>query len=380
MKCLAVSLLSLLLAACATVPSAPERLLSDALFRPPSERVDASDVFALSDPMKHYLEVEIQPQLRTRGARQGLIDALYAPGQLKLDYDAVKTRNAAEAFAARSGNCLSLVIMTGAFARELGLSVRFQSVVTDETLSRSDDIEFFIGHVNLTLSDNTTYVGPERRNDLMTIDFMPSQNARGLVTRVISEETVVAMYMNNRAAEAYARGQLDDAYWWVREAIRHEPTFLSSYNTLGLIYGRHGDPAEAEMALGYALEREPQNTHVMANLVRVLADMGRIDESMHLARKLEQLEPFPPFSYFNRGLTAMREGKFDDARDFFVKEVNREPYYHEFRFWLAQAYWRLGDVEQARKQLALALEYSTTRREHDLYAAKLAGITATQHQ
>jgi hypothetical protein len=30
------------------------------------------------------------------------------------------TRNAAEAFEARQGNCLSLVIMTGAFARRWG--------------------------------------------------------------------------------------------------------------------------------------------------------------------------------------------------------------------------------------------------------------------
>ena len=67
----------------------------------------------------------------------------------------------------------------------------------------------------------------------------------------------------------------------------------------------------------------------------------------------------------------MRAGDINAARDLFAKEVARAPYNHEFQFWLALAYLRLGSVEEARKHLALALENSTTRGERDLYAAKL---------
>ena len=120
-----------------------------------SERVNASDVFALSPEMQRFLNVEIAPDLRNKGNRDGLIDAMYREGQLKIEYDSVMTRNAAQAFAARSGNCLSLVIMTAAFAKALGLPVQFQSVSVDETVSRSEDIYFFIGHVNLTLGNRS---------------------------------------------------------------------------------------------------------------------------------------------------------------------------------------------------------------------------------
>ena len=78
------------------------------------------------------------------------------------------------------------------------------------------------------------------------------------------------------------------------------------------------------------------------------------------------MEPNPIFSYFDRGMRAMRDGNFKAARDLFAKEVDRTPYYHEFHFWLANAYFALGDVDRARRELALALEYSTTRREHDV--------------
>ena len=43
-----------------------------------------------------------------------------------------------------------------------------------------------------------------------------------------------------RAAEALAGGDVGGAYWWARAAIRQDPQFISAYNTLGVIYRRHG--------------------------------------------------------------------------------------------------------------------------------------------
>ena len=376
MKGWAVALLCLTLVACASAPpsSAPADLFNDRLFQAPSERISAGDVFALSAEMRDYLSVEIAPLLRARGSRQGLVDALTSPGLLRLEYDSTMTRNAGQAFAARSGNCLSLVIMTAAFAKGLDLPVRFQSVLADETLGRSGDMQFIIGHVNVTLGNRVTEVGG-RRNDLLTVDFMPGQG--GASTRPIGEETIVAMFMNNRSAEALVAGRVDDAYWWARAAIGQDPKFLSAYNTLGVVYGRHGDLQAAERALTLALDRDPKNTHVMSNLVPVLEAMGRRTEAVMLARRLEQLDPYPPFSYFMLGINAFRERNFAQARDLFAKEVHRAPYYHEFHFWLAQSYLGLGQIDQAKKQLALALEYSDTSRERALYAAKLARIKSS---
>ena len=159
--------------------------------------------------------------------------------------------------------------------------------------------------------------------DRMTIDFLPPRDLRGLRSRVVGEDTIVAMYMNNRSVEAFAEGRIDDAYWWARGAIRQDPLFLSAYNTLGVVYQRHGDLALAEQSLNYVLDREPANTRAMSNLVSVLNEGGRVAEAGALKRKLDQLEPNPPFSYFNRGLAAMRDGDVKSARELFEKEVDR---------------------------------------------------------
>ncbi len=384
MRSWTLALLAALLAACAPAPvvrhEAP-RFVNDALFAPPSERVDATQVFALSDDMRRYLAAEILPQARVKGRPVALIDALYNKSQLKLVYDSSMTRNAAEAFASRSGNCLSLVIMTSAFAKELGLGVRYQKVFVEDAVGRDGDIYMAIGHVNLTLETHRTdesvgfRVGkrPAESESLM-VDFLPQEDLRGLRAQAIAEATVVAMYMNNRAVEALSRGRVDDAYWWAREAVSRAPDYLPAFNTLGVVYQRHGHPREAEPVLRYVLERDPRNTQAMSNLVAVLAALGRNDESRQLAATLERIDPEPPFTWFLRGMAALRAGDFASAKDAFEKEVARAPDYHEFHFWLAVALLGLGQGEEARTHVALALENSTTRRDHELYAAKLARL------
>jgi tetratricopeptide (TPR) repeat protein len=108
--------------------------------------------------------------------------------------------------------------------------------------------------------------------------------------------------------------------------------------------------------------------------VAVLNDAGRKGEAASYAKRLAEIEPDPPFKYYNLGLAAMEKGDYRAARDYFSKEVDRAAYYHEFQFWLAIAHLRLGETKQARKHMALALESSTTRPDHDLYAAKLEQI------
>jgi Flp pilus assembly protein TadD len=382
MRSWAILLICALLGGCAgTLPPAPldNNLLADADFAPPSEPVDAADVFALSDAMRHYLAHSIASQLRQQGRQRGLIEALYQRGQLKLDYDATVTRNAAQAFDARSGNCLSLVIMTAAFAKELGLQVQFQSAWAEEAWSRSGDLYVRSGHVNVTLGKRALDIGSGYDMFSITVDFLPQEAVRGLRTSAITEQTVVAMYMNNRAAEALLQGRLDDAYWWAREGMRQQPGYMGVVNTLGVVYRRHGDLARAEQVFRHALAHDPNNTRALANLAQLLDNTGRSAEAVQLQRRLAQLEPNPPFYYFNLGLAAMQKNDFKTARDLFAKEVDRADYYHEFHFWLGLANFKLGDYDAARKQLALAMENSGSRGDRDLYAAKLAWLKSQQH-
>lgn len=376
-RCAALCLL-LVLAACAStpLPATEAGPWHDEAFAQPAQPVRTDDVFALSQEMRDWLRTSGAEAMRRKGPQKGLLDALYAADGLRLRYDTSHTRTAAQAFAARSGNCLSLVIMTAAFARELGLQVEFQSAYTDEVWSRSGDLVFRSGHVNVTLGRRLIDIGHGRGGDptRWTIDFLPPEEIKGLVTRPIDEADVLAMYLNNRAAELMAQGATDEAYWWAREALRTQPASPGARNTLGVVYLRRGLTHSAEALFRDVLAREPRHTPALNNLALAVAHQGRDDEARQLRSRLAQLEPEPPYHYFDLGQAALRSGDAAAARDYFAKEVARAGYSAEFHHWLGVAHYRLGDLEAARRQLQLAGSMSTTPQEQALYAAKLAWI------
>lgn len=379
MRTLPALLAALALAGCAAAPieERTEHLFHDRLFAAPSAPIETAEVFALSTEMKRYLDLEIPGQLWAKGRQRALYEALYAKSRLKLEYDAAMTRNAAQAFAARSGNCLSLVIMTAALAKELGLTVRYRRVYADDTWSRSGGLYFANTHVNVTLGRKPTdprVLSSER--DSLTIDFVARDSIFAQNASDLTEQTVVAMYMNNRAAETLARGQVDDAYWWARAAAEADRKFLSAYNTLGIIYRRRGHLKEAEAALAHVLASEPANTHALSNQSLVFDDLGRTAQAEVLRRKLDQIEPYPPFHFFNQGVAAMRRSDFESARALFAREIDRDAYNHEFHFWLAAALAGLGKTRQAHEHLVIALQNGPTDRERELYSSKLAKIRA----
>lgn len=370
-------LLALALAACASAPVTyrVEPLFADALFPPPAQPIRRDEVFALSGPMRDYLAQQIADQVRRKGPRVGLMEVLSE--ELRIDYDATMTRNAAQAFETRSGNCLSLAILTAALAKQLDIPVTFQSVYGYDTWSRSRGIAFRSGHVNLVLaSRGSIHWLKGEPNRPLTVDFLPPNQATRLSARPISEETVVAMYMNNRAAEILAEGGVERAYWWAREAIKTDPSFLGSYNTLGVIYRRHGNLPQAERTLNQVLEHEPGNTEALSNLAVVMTALGRVAEAAGLKQRLAEIVANPPFQFFDQGMAALARGDNGAAVRWFNKELARMPYDEQLHFVMAIARLRQGEVRQARRHLTLAAEYSRTPDQREIYAAKLDHLRA----
>lgn len=373
------------LSGCATEPIAapPTSVFLDAAFKPSTVRIDADEAMRLSPAMQRFAETEMAAEIRKKGLRDGLIDALYTKGRLQLDYDSEITRTAAEAFDARRGNCMSLVMMTAAFARHLNMPVRFNSVYLEESWTRNNGIFFVAGHVNISLGrppSTAPHVTVYGEPDLMTIDFLPPEQVRRNRSRAVEETTIQAMFMNNRAAEALMLGQVDDAYWWARAAIMTDSRWLAAYNTLAVLYRRKALHGQAEAALRLVLDREPLNLQALSNLVLVLSDLGRSEEAQRYSNQLAQVQPVPPYKFFDEGVAAMKAGEFAQARQFFRKEVARAAYVPEFHFWLGLANFGLGDVAGARGEIAKAMENSATTQDRRMYGAKLAWLNELREE
>jgi Tfp pilus assembly protein PilF len=138
--------------------------------------------------------------------------------------------------------------------------------------------------------------------------------------------------------------------------------------------------AQAQRVLERLLEVEPANVAALSNLARAHAAQGRSAEATTVQQRLARIEAVPPFHYFHAGVDALERRDYALARQMFEKEVARAAYYHEFHFGLAVALMGLGEVEPARRQLALAMSASTRVADRELYAGKLERIKARRLQ
>lgn len=365
------------LAGCAAMPRSEgvEALLADDRFAAPKEAVGAADLFTLSGPLLAFAETRVAEVLRQHDPHGALIAAIRE--RLEIDPANAATRPAAATFEARSGNCLSLVIMTAALARHFDLPFQYQSVYTEGAWSRTAGLAFYSGHVNLRLGPRVSESWLVRMPDLVrTVDFLEPGDAARHRARWIPEERIVAMYLNNRAAESLVEGDLDSAYAWVRAALLADPAFVAAYNTLGVVYRRHGDFSLAVRALRRALEREPANANVLSNLVVALENLGRDAEARAMRARLLAVAPYPPFHFLDEGLAAARRGEHRQALRLFERELDRMPYDAELHWAIAMTELRLGRTREAQRHAALALENSTTQDRRSLYAAKLDALAS----
>ena len=322
----------LVLAGCVTAPVTAELgLFDDARFSAPSVRTDRAQLFELSPAMRRFLQQQLTGSIRLHGPRRGLFMALNEGGHLHLDYDASLTRTAAQAFEARAGNCLSLVVMTAAFARELELWVDYALVI-----------------------------------DFIPIDDETRQRAVGL-----SEDTIVAMFMNNRAVELMEQGDLNSAYAMLRTALKADPSYLNAVNTLGVLYRRHGDRDLAERSLRWVLTQEPRNLQALSNLIVVLREQARLTEALAVEVTLQSLQPRTPFADFERGLAAAKAGDWVAARRAFERELKQVAQFHELHYWLGRTYYELGERELAAIHMQEARDQAQTLDQRSRYAYKL---------
>lgn len=370
----------LALNACSTTPviSAQPQLFHDELFSAPTSLVNSDNIFKADAAIRQFITNEIATQLKTNSHQRALFNALYNKAQLRLEYDSSMTRTASEAFAARSGNCLSLVIMTAAIAKEMGVQVQYQKVVSKDEWSRSGNLYFASGHVNIVIGQKRF----DQKNHLdqnyqMTIDFLPPEDTAGQRTVEIEENTIVAMYFNNRAAESMVRNDYQQAYWFAKAAIQADLQFAPAYNTLGVIYTHNQQHTFAQAALSSAMQLEPDSTVTMSNMVQTLTALGKTNEAQKLNQKLQAQQPYPPFYFFHQGLTAMNQKEYSKAKSLFQRELQRAPDYHEFHFWLGVAHYRLGDLVAAQQELDLAKQNSTNQKDYALYAGKLNALNAS---
>lgn len=333
-------------------------------------RKKSEEALLFTDEMEQFaLRSLVNPTDRGNSA-QVLYGVLFERGRVMVEYSSDHTRNAHEAFHDRRGNCLSLALMTAAFAKRLGVGARFQLLQSTELWSRGDQLSYLVKHVNVALLGRlgeNTMLGPYERG--LTVDFVPASIRDLRTVREVSEATIVAMYLSNLASESLEEGQTDLAYQLIKQSLIKDPQLAEAYNTLAVILARRAQMDKAEQALRVSIRLAPDGLPGLTNLISLLESRSGAAAHAELAAlraHLKTLLSRPPFADMDEGVQAFQGGDLPRALSAFLRQRDRTGVDGRLQQYLAATYARLGRYEEAQAAVAQGLKLvdnETLRRQ-----------------
>lgn len=289
------------------------------------------------------------------------------------------TYTASEVVENGAGNCLSLAILTSAYARLAGIEVEYLGVTTNPVYLKRDTFGLISNHVRTRLYDPDFQ--PEEgvfyaRRPSLVVDYFPTANdwQKGAV----SHSAFMGMYYRNLAAEALTTGQPGRAGWLVTKALEWDPHNGDNINLLAVIYRNMGLPALSESSYRFGLETEPDHLDLLSNYRILLRRQGREEEAAQLTKRIEQSGDPSPFRWLSLGDQSFRSGDYPRALRYYDTAIERAPYLHHGYAGRGKTLFKLGRKGEAKQALSLALQHTHEDEQEDLYRAKLAILAEPQ--
>ena len=379
LKALSIGGCFVVLAGCAAVPRAPlpaHLLWQDQAFDydPALVSVGKQDLFQLDAELLSKLR---DPRIQNSSAQyrlNHLVSLLFEPETKDFSYSRSRSTIAEETWRRKSGDCLSLTVLSYSLAKALDMPVQMQEVRVPVVFDRRGSVEFLNRHVNLLISgrsDGGLYVkdGLMRSGDVV-IDFEPQVASRreGIA---LSDDGILARFYNNVAAEYLAQGDLTLAYAHFKAAVLADPGYSPSYSNLAQLYTRKGLLRSAEQLLLYAVALNDDADIALRSLYQLLVSQGRESEALKYKEILQARQEKDPYYWLGVGLHHLQEGNYQKAVNALERAQDLTRGFQEVHRYLAMAYWRAGDAIQAKNQLAVLeslmvgdLEFAALGREN----------------
>ncbi|GAA0362316.1 hypothetical protein GCM10009092_28350 [Bowmanella denitrificans] len=332
------------------------------------------DVFALDEEMQEFAEQFVGGSGEAKLMAKKLLRAIFGRANMNLLYDNEANTVARDTFHNRSANCLSMSIMTYALGEHAGMQIEFQEVDVPEFWTRRDGYSLLNGHVNLRIlpriSPNTVYFASQT----VQVDFDPQSMSAHFPTRTIDKHRVLAMFYNNKAADALVHNQHLQAYAYSRAALQADPSLGEAWVNLGVLYRQNNLMAAAEKSYQRAITIE-NNRSALENLAVLYNMTDREEMAQDIFNKLERQRADNPFYHFLLGEQEYDLAHWSDAISHYRRAIALNPQQHEFYFGLAKSYYEMGDLAMAERYLKLAKRRSIHDQDEHRYQNKLNLLT-----
>jgi tetratricopeptide (TPR) repeat protein len=334
------------------------------------------DIFYLGDDAKQFVKNTISNITDPVEQMTALVETIFDHSKFNLLYDGNANTIASETFKNRAANCLSMSIMTYALAEEAGFGVKFQQVDIPEYWTRQDGYSLLNGHINLRMLPKASPNIYQFQVQGYQVDFDPQASRQYFPKRLVTKKTVLAMFYNNKGAEALVKHRFVEAYAYLRQAVKVDQSFGPSLVNLGLLYRLNGYYPQAQSAYEYALMLNSGSLTAMENLAYLYSVTDRQEVADDLLNKVARKRADNPFYYVNLGDVELDLGNPDLALSYFKKALSLSKNMHEIYFGLARAYFKRGELARTEHYLQLAKGRANNSIDEARYQGKLNFLTS----
>lgn len=328
------------------------------------------EIFSLDDAAVAFARRGVASIHDPTDRMETLVRRIFDHTEFNLLYMSDANTTASETFKNRAANCLSMSIMTYSLAKEAGFSVRFQDIQIPEYWTRRDGYSLINGHVNLMLSPREPGV-IHLLTDGYVVDFDPQDRRNNFPKRFITKDTVIAMFYNNKGADALLSEDYSTAYAYFREASVKAPNFVSTWVNLGILYRMSGLYDSAEKAYMHAIELKEDNLTAWENLAFLYEFTDRDEEARSIVARIERQRDDNPYYHFILGEQEFDEGNLAGALKHYRDALKLDKSKHEIYYGLAKTYYEMGDVRRSQLYFKKARDRSRNGQDQERYQGKL---------
>ena len=377
-------ILMLSVAACSNAPTGSEHKQSLPFSAPmQNAKVDVpnlSDIFTLQNEQKaEFLRYFNDPEHQGIKAHERVYQFL-SKLVVGFDYQG-ENYTASEAFARKQGNCISLAVLTKALADLVGVDMSFQRMISAPVLSveenwyvSSDHVRTFLYAVK-PVSHNKQTVA---LRSFIVVDYFPS--AGDVVGEHLSEQTFIAMFYRNLAADAIFAVNFSQALALLREALKYDPQYSAVINLAALVHKTLGYSELAEQWYEYGLAVSEQKSTLLSNYAVLKQEAGDLEAASYFRARLKKLQEHDPYFLYMQGKTALQQRNSSAAVSSFEQLIKRAPYVAQFHLDLAKSYYQQHRLADAREALAEAGRVSSTTADKNRFNAKLEALKLYESQ
>ena len=202
-------------------------------------------------------------------------------------------------------------------------------------------------------------------------DFDPYSLKKRFKTQPITEQRIVAMFYNNKAAFAFAEQNYAQAYAYYKAAIKTDPKFAVTWSNLGILYRIHNLNDLAENLYYHSLALEPDSINTLSNLAYLYRLQNKLNLADSLERKVTKQRETNPYYYLMLGNEAYIDQQYRLSIQHYKKSLSLDRQNHEAYFGLAKSYFILEQLPQAERYLTKAKQHALTKQDEKKYQNKL---------